>query len=512
VELYFGGSEIPGWRKMLAEEGVENVSLSYMGLRRRTKFSRPWLIEDHYLEGQKVFLDSGAYTVNKAEDDKYSIGELKEIAAHYEAFVQQNIDSLNMVSEFDAVVLGREWIEARREDFWEDLPEDKFLPIWHAEWGVDELDRLAQRYKRVGITQTDLDGRNLAPVLNEITRKYGTLLHGVAMTKPAEMAAVTWDSVASTSWISPSQYGDTIVWTGRELKRYPKKYKDQARKRHRTLFQEAGFDPDKIEDGDNNEVLRFTIWSWQQLAASIEQHRAPEADPVTTSASGILSAFSQTQGGTVDTTTGELVNGVTTPTPRRERARTNLPVIGVVQEKEVYTDPDDGVNKERDVPLVTVRSQSMRVCSACFLAQKCPAFDKDANCAYDIPVEVKSKQQMASLQNSLIEMQTQRVFFMKMVEDMTGGYADPNLSGEIDRLQKLVKVKTELEQDSFSVKLEAKGNGAQAGMISRLFGKDAGEQMTALDRPVSADRMIESGSGFIDAEIVDVPTFYNQEG
>jgi hypothetical protein len=512
VELYFGGSEIPGWRKMLAEEGVENVSLSYMGLRRRTKFSRPWLIADHYLEGQKVFLDSGAYTVNKADDDKYSVGELKEIAAHYEAFVQQNIDSLNMVSEFDAVVLGREWIEARREDFWEDLPEDKFLPIWHSEWGVEELDRLAQRYKRVGVTQTDLDGRNLAPVLNEITRKYGTLLHGVAMTKPAEMAAVTWDSVASTSWISPSQYGDTIVWTGRELKRYPKKYKDQARKRHRTLFQEAGFDPDKIEDGDNNEVLRFTIWSWQQLAASIEQHRAPEAEAVTTSSSGVLSAFSQLQGGTVDTAAGETLNGVTTPTPRRDRPRTNLPVIGVVQEKEVYTDPDDGVNKEREVPLVTVRSQSMRVCSSCFLSAKCPAYDKEANCAYDIPVEVKSKQQMQSLQNSLIEMQAQRVLFMKMVEDMTGGYADPNLSGEIDRLQKLVKVKTELEQDSFSVKLEAKGNGAQAGMISRLFGKDAGEQMSSLDHAIPADRMIESGSGFIDAEIVDVPTLYNQEG
>jgi hypothetical protein len=169
-----------------------------------------------------------------------------------------------------------------------------------------------------------------------------------------------------------------------------------------------------------------------------------------------------------------------------------LPVIGLVQEKEVYTDPEDGVNKEREVPLVTVRSQSMRACSSCFLSSKCPAFDQNANCAYDIPVEVKSKQQMQSLQNSLIEMQAQRVLFMKMVEDMTGGYADPNLSGEIDRLQKLVKVKTELEQDSFSVKLEAKGNGGGAGMISRIFGRDAGEQMTALDRPVSADRMIES--------------------
>jgi hypothetical protein len=512
VHLFLGGSEIPGWRKMLAEEGVETVSLSYMGLRRRTKFTRPWLIEDNYLENQKVFLDSGAYTVNKADDDKYSIGELKDIAAHYEAFVQQNIDSLHMVSEFDAVVLGREWIEARREDFYEDLPEDKFLPIWHSEWGVDELDKLAQRYKRVGVTQTDLDGRNLTPVLNEITRKYGTLLHGVAMTKPAEMAAVNWDSVASTSWLSPSQYGDTIVWTGRELKRYPKKYKDQARKRHRTLFTEAGFDADRIEAGENDEVLRFTIWSWQQLAASIDQHRPQEAQAVTTSAGGVLSSFSQMQGTEVGTEDGKTLNPVTTPAVRRDRPRTNLPVIGLVQEKEVYTDPEDGVNKERDIPLLTVRSQSMRACSSCFLSSKCPAFDQNANCAYDIPVEVKSKQQMQSLQNSLIEMQAQRVLFMKMVEDMTGGYADPNLSGEIDRLQKLVKVKTELEQDSFSVKLEAKGNGGGAGMISRIFGRDAGEQMTALDRPLSADRMIEASTGFIDAEIVDVPTYINQEG
>jgi hypothetical protein len=497
---------------MLAEEGVENVSLSYMGLRRRTKFSRPWLIEDNYLPSQKVFLDSGAYTVNKADDDKYSVAELKEIAAHYMAFVQQNIDSLHMVSEFDAIVLGREWIEAMREDFWEDIPEDKFLPIWHSEWGVDELDRLAQRYKRVGVTQTDLDGRNLTPVLNEITRKYGTLLHGVAMTKPAEMAAVTWDSVASTSWLSPSQYGDTIVWTGRELKRYPKKYKEQARKRHRTLFIEAGFDADKIEDGDNNEVLRFTIWSWLQLASSIEQHRPNEPEAVTTSPSGLLSGFAQMQGGEVGTADSEPLNGVSTPVPRKDRPRTNLPVIGLAVEKETYTDPEDGLNKERDVPLVTLRSQSMRQCSSCFLSSKCPAYDQHSNCAYDIPVEVKSKQQMQSLQNSLIEMQAQRVLFMKMVEDMTGGYADPNLSGEIDRLQKLVKVKTELEQDSFSVKLEAKGNGAQAGMISRIFGRDAGEQMTTLDRPVPADRMIEQSSGFIDAEIVDVPTLYNNQG
>jgi hypothetical protein len=186
--------------------------------------------------------------------------------------------------------------------------------------------------------------------------------------------------------------------------------------------------------------------------------------------------------------------------------------MGLVQEKETYTDPEDGVNKEREIPLLAIRSQSQRTCKTCFLAQKCPAYEADSNCAYDIPVEVKTKTQMRSLQDSLIEMQTQRVMFMKMAEDLTGGYADPNLSGEIDRLQKLVKVKTELEQDSFSVKVEAKGSGAHAGMISRLFGKDAGEQAVSLDRPVPADRMIESASGFMDAEIVDVPTFDNTYG
>jgi hypothetical protein len=36
--------------------------------------------------------------------------------------------------------------------------------------------------------------------------------------------------------------------------------------------------------------------------------------------------------------------------------------------------------------------------------------------------------------------------------------------------------------------------------------------MTSIDRPVSADRMIEQSTGFIDAEIVDVPTYVNQEG
>lgn len=486
TDLYFGGSEIPGWRKLLTEQGVDHVALSYMGLRRRTKFSRPWLISEKYEPNQRVFLDSGAYTLNKAEEDQYTQGELQDIGAAYMAFVMQNLDAIEMVSEFDATALGREYIEAMREDFWDDIPEERFLPIWHPELGgLDDLDRLAQRYARVGILQTSVDGRNLNNQLNGIVQKYGTKLHGIAMTKPEVMSSVHFDSVASTSWLSPSQYGDTIVWTGKELKRYPKKYKEDSRKRHRTLFEQNGFDSAAIEADDSSEVLKLSIWSWQQCVANLDRQAL---SVVTTSLNPSTGEITEEQGEGVVTSALEVRNSVPTIQTLRDRPRTTLPVLGQLVQKETVLN-EQGVSEERDVPLVQVRSSSMRMCDTCFLSKKCPAFAEQSNCAYDIPIEVKSKDQMQSLQNALIEMQTQRVMFMKMAEDMEGGYADQNLSKEVDRLQKLIKTKAELEEESFSLKIEAKERG-KAGMISRLFGDKAGEAVQALPA-TPADMVIE---------------------
>lgn len=500
MDLYLGGAEIPGWRTLLEEQGVTHVAMSYFGLRRRTKFSKPWIIADHFPAEQKIFLDSGAYTINNAEDDKYSQSELKDIAAHYMTFVQDNIDRVEMVSEFDALPLGREWIEAAREDFWDDIPDDKFLPIWHG-GDLGQLDALAQRYKRVGIVRTALGERNLAPALNGLVQKYGTLLHGVAMTKPTEMADIRWDSVASTSWISPSQYGDTIVWTGKELKRYPKDYKAQARKQHRTLFNDKGFDAAKIEADDPKEILRLSIWSWQQQVEDITRHEGR----VTAPPSEADEANAETTTAGVDGPPAETRNP---PATREIRETVPLPVMGLGKVVERYTD-DEGVGQTRDIPLLEIRSASQRICDTCFLKDKCPAFKPNANCAYNIPVEIKTKEQQRALQDSLIEMQTQRVLFMKMAEDMEGGYADPNLSNEVDRLQKLMSAKHDMEQDSFSVKFEAKGTPGGAGMISRLFGRDAGEQVQALPAPIRADAMIEANEIF-EAELVDLPVSHNQ--
>lgn len=200
----------------------------------------------------------------------------------------------------------------------------------------------------------------------------------------------------------------------------------------------------------------------------------------------ISAAFAETGGSEVVPLPLESGQPPPTLTLRTESERSNLPVMGVQRQSEVFIDPETGERATREVDHIRTRSQSMRVCKTCFLAAKCPAYEEASNCAYDIPVEIKGKDQFKSAVDSLIEMQYQRVLFMRFAEDMEGGYADPNLSNEMDRLSKMLKTKAEMEQEGFSLKIEAKERG-QMGMISRLFGKDTGEAARALEAPVTVE-------------------------
>lgn len=487
MRLYFGGGEIGSHRTLLDEQGVQHVAMSYMGLRRRVKFTRPWLIKDKFPSYMSVFLDSGAYTINA--DASIEQAEIEEINEHYQDFVNANLDRVDMVSEFDAMAMGLDWIEEQRETFWSTVPSEKFMAIWHPVWGVSYLQEMASRYEIIGIPNTSLEGRDMRPVLNALAAK-GTRIHGVAMTKIEEMQSIRWNSVASTSWISPQRYGDTIVWTGKELKRYPRKYKAQARKRHRTLFVGMGLDPQAIENDDASEVLRLSIKSWQKFEEYINNHHR---------GTGVVTPlFSDAQEPEVETPDNEVDNLPEEPVSRVPTARGSrgvtkprqasqmLPVMGLGKAKE-----DD----EESADVLNIRSESARVCNSCFLAEKCPGYEPDSNCLYNIPVQIRSRDQVKALRQGMLELQTQRVLFMRMAEEVEGGYADPNLTKEMSLLSKMVAEYEEAEREGFSINITGRGHGgdgAQAGMFSRIFGSDTGEKMRELETgPVNADEYID---------------------
>lgn len=498
MRFYFNGTEIPTYRNLLQAEGVRDVSLSYFGLRRRTKFTRPWKIEEKFGDQQNVFVDSGCYTVNNSKEQKYSNGELEEIRDHYYRWVHSNIEKVEFYTEFDAHQLGTQ----SREEFRDNLRDvffDKFIPIWGADDGLQALNDLSEQFGRVGVLQTAIGGRDLVPTLNSLASR-GVRLHGLSITKPDIMGAVPWDSVASTSWLSPSQFGDTIVWSHNQLKRYPKKMKDQARKKERSVFMTNGFDVEKIEKDDSTELLRLSVWSWSQQVNAINRKTSTG---VTTPM--ILDDLENSEfdgegvGGVVD----RVPKRVATAVPRDPSQRRVIPFLDFDFDKEKRKNPDTGEYEDVDVPKLKIRSESMRICDTCFLAAKCPMFEPGSTCAYDIPITIRTKEQLAALMDSMVEMQAQRVLFMKMAEDAEGGYADPNLSSEIDRLGNLMKKKHDMEQEGFSLTVTAKQSG-QISMVDRIFG-DIGntKPLHELEAPQKPENMLVEWGAVEEAEIVE---------
>jgi len=498
VIIYYQGAELPTYRNLIKEMNIQSSSLSYMGLRKRTKFSKPWLVSNYFPENHKLFVDSGCSVLNNAKEQQYDDEELRAIAEHYYLWVDSNIGNLEYYTEFDAIQLGQTGIETFREQR-RDIAFDKLVPVWHEDSGISGLHQLAEDYGRVGISQTAIGGRDLIPTLSRLASN-GIKLHGLAMTKPDIMQAVKWESVSSTSWTTPQRYGDTIIWSHNQLKRYPKSMKDQARKKERATFLAAGFDWEKIEADDPKEMLRISLWSWEQLLGKINR------TGVTTSMNFDDEDFTEIEGDDVGTVVSRTQNRLPTPTPRDPSQRRVIPLIDFDIDTVKVKNSETGEYENKDVPRIKVRSESMRICDTCFLASKCPMFEPNSTCAYDIPIQVETKEQMQSLMNSLVSMQTQRVMFMKMSEDMEGGSADPVLSSEIDRLGKLIEKKHTIEQEGFSLTVTAKQSG-EMNMVERIFGDMGNTQsLTTFAQPKELEQASQE-LGFIDAEVIDLPDF-----
>jgi len=471
VHLYFGGGEIPKFRNLLVAQGNLAISLSYYNLMRGDK-----KIPDY---PGLMLLDSGAMSMSKS-DATFEV--VYESAAEYMNFVRSNISKVNLVAEFDAQQLTLPVIKQLRTEFYNSLPEEKFMPVWHPEYGSEELEDLCSSYPVVGVTQEDIHGdMSNVPAFNHMIQRYDVKLHGVGITSKKLLEAVKWESVSSTAWLSTTRYGELFVWTGRELKRYPKSYKDRAAKTHRTLFSDNGFSYEKIEAGDADELLMLSSWSWQKYIDSLSG--------VTRQAANDISNISETGISVVE---NQEIQG-RSAAELNERKTTVIPLAFQTVEQEKSADGDVEFK-----PVLNIRSESMRICDTCFLKDKCPGFEPNSTCLYNIPIEIKTKPQLRNLQNSLIEMQSQRVLFMKMSEDLSGGYADPNLSSEIDRLQRMIKTTQEADTDKFSMSVTMTQAESKPGFMERFLGQSVSSKVQALEAPIDADSYIK------DSDMADI--------
>lgn len=459
-KLYFGGAEEPGWRRMLHDNGARHITLSYRHLHRRLPKTKQWLLEERVPPGVEVFLDSAAFNA-KSDNREHAL----DLFTPYLDFVVENIDRLALFSEFDAYT-DLDWAQKERENTWAQFPVEKFLPVWHPEHGIDALRALAVEYPNVGIPRAAISPPVLALVRGH---HQATQFHAIGEADP-DVLSKGFASASTHSWLSATKYGETIVWTGNALKRYPAKMKDQARRRHRMLMERAGFDAEAIAGDDHDELARFTIWSFLQLEAHLAEHRPGSVTGPPTNG--------HRPGTDIE---GAPVAGL--PTAVRN-SRLTLPVFSQAPE---------------EAPVLA--RTPVRRCSSCHVAGACPAAQWDAECAYDIPVEVKTKEQLLGLLRGVIEMQTQRVAFGRYAEELDGGYPDPNLSNEMDRLMRVIHQAKMIQDDRDFLQISMQAH-AGAGVLSRIFGAHQAAPVTTLTRqlnPAETDHVVAQ---VIDAEEV----------
>jgi len=449
MSIVFMGGEVPSNRLLLIESGVQNIGVSFWGLRKRgLPKSKTYLLSEKYPDDVKIYLTAGT-----AATTTLSTREAEEFAADYEDFIATNYE------------LGA-----------------KYWPVWKPEMGHAALFALSEKWENVALlgevieSDTTLAGRTRA-----LQSQFGTNYHGIACAKPDNLRQVPLATASTLSWLSPMMRGETIVWDGNRLVRYQKKMKDQARPRYKSVIEKAGLDFDKILNDDNTEVTRLAIWSYLELEKSVDKKKPPhlsivDGEKLSDNSVDIDSPGSaETLGLDPDNRALEVRKDSDVERSKiieRDPSETRTLPVFSVNTKTVIDKDESGRDLIRDVPVLETTSTSLRQCNSCFVAANCPAFKPDNACAFNLPVEVKTKDQLKGLLNAIIEMQGARVAFARFAEELNGGYPDPNTGQEIDRLFKIVKSLKELEDNREFVRMTVERQ-TSGGVMSALFGDRA---------------------------------------
>jgi hypothetical protein len=484
-ELYFGGAEVPTWRKLLAAEGVPHIALNYLHLRPRVS-KRPWLLADHYPGDQKIFLLSGASGTKLWDQERHD-----QFFAAYLDFVQENLERITWFTEYDPD-LGQDWVLRQREA-WEGLADDKFVPVWHEDWSLQLLRQMVERHPNLGVPPVS---QRTAGLLSSLVRRTRVNLHGLAFSHPYNESGGLYSTVVSGSWISPTRFGETVIWDHNRLRRYPAEEKEKIRRRYRQHFTQAGFDADKIQADVSGEVARYTIWAWLQLEASMA---GPERVRLIRRPSSTQEEPEIVTNGYVHRlpeTAPEPLEGVAISSGNGHDTASLLPVVlgedlrplPVFTYRPVATEVPgpDGQLVPAVSQVAVMNSAGLRRCDSCSLALLCPLYESGADCRYEIPVEIRTRDQLMSILNSLLEMQAQRVAFGFFTEQLNGAYPDANLSSELDRFMRMTQSVRDITDNRDFLKVSIEGR-AQSGVLARLFGAERAETLRKVDSDRAED-------------------------
>jgi len=363
---------------------------------------------------------------------------------------------------------------------------EKYVPIWNDGEDLERLTWICQRHGKVAVSDKALSKHSYSRI-NSIASRWSTKMIGIT-SKPEYIENINWDLVLVNSWTSAIRYGETQVWTGHSLRRYPAQQKESARRRHRNDIERLRVSYEQVMADEVDAVGILAIRSWKSYEARV----FGGYDPSTTlqndnedkgENSDIIIASHQTH-------TPQNVENVGTsivippPEKRHESERILLPVMGVETITSMGSQTIDSNGESIEIApeqtnVIRYSGTLLRQCDNCYLASKCPAFKEHTECAFKLPIEIRTKDQLQSALRAMIEMQVSRVMFARFAEELEGQGLDATLSLEMDRAFEMVEKFKEINDTRDMLKFQVEARGS-SGVLSRLFGQRAADQANPL--------------------------------
>jgi len=454
MKIYFSNAEKSSFRSLLITSRITKfaINLTHFQIPKKKAVN----LEEMFKGGEII-----VYTSENDED-----------VARYDAFIREHIDHIH-------AVIGR-------PDYDGSWMQEKYIPVWNDPEDLERLSWLCQKYGRVAISDKAVTGKTVTRIRNAMSRWNAKLV--ALSSKPETLENIEWDSAIVGSWTSAVRYGETQVWDGHGLRRYPAQQKESSRKKHRGDIIRLGIDIQAIDEDDNAEVARLAIMSWKAW----ESKNFGDYDPPKDDSNEFLGLSEiETNSNYIDQTptvpkvvsTGTSID-ISIPVPRHENDKVLLPVMGVE-----YVTPqlaenlmESGESEELGVektPTIRYESNLLRQCNSCYLSSRCPIFRENSECGFKLPVEIRTKDQLQSALRAMIEMQVSRVLFARFAEELEGQGLDPNLSTEVERVFSLVEKFKDISDNRDMVRLEVEARGS-SGVLSRIFGSQVGESTKQL--------------------------------
>lgn len=271
-QMFFSGSEVPQWFLHLKTCGVTNFLFSYYYADTKG-YSQAERVLMNAPKGSKFMCDSGAYTIRKLVEK--DIQWYVDYIERYVAFLRKYKDYIFSAVELDVEsIVGVDVVNKWRKKYFVPLEKEtgiKIIYVWHDDFGMSGWEEMCRKYKYVGLSNDGYSYGEWNRFFN-VAKKYGTRIHGFAITFKRTLKKFSFYTSDSVSWLIGKRFGEYYMHKCSRDWRMDFRWKHQIGKYSVYLKREAGFNYNKFLQQDSLEVNRISIWSMLQLEKSINKH------------------------------------------------------------------------------------------------------------------------------------------------------------------------------------------------------------------------------------------------